>query len=415
VAGESVADERRRTVLVIGGGGIEGHVADWSAKVVHAARRRAVRLEIADRPEQFALVRGVPGVDTVDLDFRDTQAASKLASARAADGALTAVTSFRELGVEAAAHAAAAAGTAWNSPAAVATVRRKDRSRRALAAAGFPQPECRAFDAQDEAIRFLRSASGRWVVKPASSLGSQGVHLVQDGDNPQPAIETAAGFGTPILVEAFVDGEELSAEGVFVDGTPHVVAFTRKRLGPPPYFVSLGHVMPPGLDARTSRRATAAVVAALRSVGLTHSVFHVELWLTPTGDVVIGELHARPGGDWIHRLVEEAYGVDLLDVALAGVAGDPVRPPLPRACGAAATAAVVADRPGTLVGFDGIDDIQWDPRCVRLDVKAQSGRQYGPPTSHYDRLALVVARGPDPASATEAACSLAQRLRPVLA
>jgi formate-dependent phosphoribosylglycinamide formyltransferase (GAR transformylase) len=143
-------------------------------------------------------------------------------------------------------------------------------------------------------------------------------------------------------------------------------------------------------------------------------VFHVEFWVTRRGEVVIGEVHARPGGDWIHLLVQECYGIDVFDAAIADLIGDPVELRSSEHRGAAATAALVPSEFGRLERLEGVDAVRGDPRCIRLDVKIAPGAEVKPLESHYQRLALVVARGPDPATATEAAHTLAARLTAVV-
>jgi biotin carboxylase len=393
------------------------HVADWSERIVAAAERHHLALEIAGPADELVRLRRDEAVAVWELDFSDAGAASELADRRAcADGApLAAVTSFRELGVEAAAAAARRAGVPWNTPEAVGIVRHKERSRACLGAAGLPQPECRAFEERDEAARFLASAPGVWVVKPSNSLGSLGVSVVRGTEDAAAALDAVVPFAPPILVEGFVDGEEFSAEGVFLGGEPHVVAVTQKRLAPQPYFVTLGHQMPAQIDTATRARACASVTAALKVVGLTHSVFHVEFWVTGAGEIVLGEIHARPGGEWIHLLVYECYGIDLIALAiadLAGETGDGVRPSARRA---AASAVAVPERAGTLQEIRGVQDVRRDPRCLQVDVLKQPGERVGGPlTSHYDRMALVVARGGDVSAASSAAREMADQLKAVV-
>lgn len=405
-----VREERR--ILVLGGGGAAEHMVDWSDRVVRAARRRGLALEVSSPADELARLRDESLALARESDFADAQAAIALARERAArPGApLLGLTCFRELGVEPAALAAEAVGLAWNSVAAVRTVRHKERCRARLREAGLPQPDCRSFEARADAARFLRSEPGPWVVKPSDSLGSQGVSIVREPAQAESALALAEPFAPPFLVERFVEGPEYSAEGVFVGGEPHVVAFTQKRLAPQPYFVTLGHVMPAELDRDAGERAAAAVRAALAAVGLTHSPFHVEFWVTPGGEIVLGEMHARPGGDWIHLLVDACYGVDLFDVAIADLAGD-AAVPAPIADGAVASAVAVPPRSGTLERIDGLDEVRADPRCLHVDVKRRPGDAVtGELRSHFERMALVIARGADRRSAAAAAGELAGRL-----
>jgi biotin carboxylase len=402
-------------LLVIGGGGAGSHVADWSLRIRAAAVRHGVRLEIGDRPSE--LLDSAPSsavAATWEVDYEDVGACVALARERASalDGALVGVAAFREMAVESAAAAAAAVGVEWNRPDAVRTVRRKQLCRAHLRDAGFTQPECRAFELPAEATAFLRGAGadGSWIVKPSSAFGSQGVSLVTSPRDVDDAVAGAAAYGLPVLVETFVSGVEFSVEGVFVRREPQVVAVTRKVVTAPPRFVELGHVVPAGLEPETVGRVVDEARRALGSVGLSHSAFHVELWLTPAGEIVLGELHARPGGDWIHALVDACYGVDLLDVAIADLLGRAGPISLTAPTCAAAVVAAEQHVSGVLERVDGVGQARADPRCLAVDVLARPGVQLAALSSSFDRVAMVAARGGDAGTALAAAHELAAGL-----
>ncbi len=130
--------------------------------------------------------------------------------------------------------------------------------------------------------------------------------------------------GRSFLVETFVTGEEFSAEGVMVGGVPQVLALVRKCIDE--RFTEVSHRTPAGLDEATDRAARDAVAGALTAVGITRGIFHVEFWVTGSG-IVLGELHDRPGGDYIHALVEHTHpGLELYGMLIDDLLG---RPPLP--------------------------------------------------------------------------------------
>jgi hypothetical protein len=62
----------------------------------------------------------------------------------------------------------------------------------------------------------------------------------------------------------------------------------------------VGHTLPAELPEADGARIRACVEAALRALELRVGAFHVEPWLTQD-TVVLGEVHGRYGGDWIHR------------------------------------------------------------------------------------------------------------------
>src|SRR5262249_29206430 len=105
-----------------------------------------------------------------------------------------------------------------------------------------------------------------------------------------------------VLIEEFQTGEEFSAEGVFVHGVPRLLAVTAKLTTGAPHFIELGQAMP----AASVRPETVAATLerALPALGLGWGAFHVEFWAQDDGQLVLGEVHVRPGGDYIHVMAQ---------------------------------------------------------------------------------------------------------------
>ncbi|MFD6912374.1 acetyl-CoA carboxylase biotin carboxylase subunit family protein [Streptomyces virginiae] len=153
------------------------------------------------------------------------------------------------------------------------------------------------------------------VVKLAGQAGSVGVIRVDRAEDLPAgfkfATEGAALWGgesTDVLVEEFLDGEEISVECVTHHGITTPVAITRKQLAFVPYFEEVGHTV----DAADPllRRVGPVAQAAVAALGLTTGIQHVEMRLTRTGPRII-EVNGRIGGDLIGKLVLLATGIDL--------------------------------------------------------------------------------------------------------
>ena len=398
--------------LVVGGGGSRGHIVDWTRRTAEQAARRGYELVIADLEKDLGQVTTLPAVRaTHDVEFRDVRACVELARAVHGERPLAGVVAFREYALLSAAAAADALGLPWNDPDAVRASRTKDLCRERVRAAGLPQPECFVVDTAAAAEKLLADRTGRWIVKPRDAFGSEGVALVTvPGDDVRAPAERAFEFSAAVIVEEFVTGAEYSAEAIIVAGEPHVLAVTRKETTPPPYFVELGHTQPAGLREPVMTTAVDTVERAVRAVGLTHSLLHVEFWVTPSGGVVCGEVHSRTGGDWIHVLTEHGRpGLELFGSVLDDVLGRPVTiPPLdPARTGAIH---VVTPPPGRVVEVRGVDRARAMPGCAMVDVIATPGTSVGSLTDSFARGALVVATATAPADASATAREIADAI-----
>jgi biotin carboxylase len=177
----------------------------------------------------------------------------------------------------------------------------------------------------------------------------------------------------------------------------------RKHLGPEPRFVETGHDFPAPLDPATAAALGEAAVAALRALGLGWGAAHVELRLTAAGPRVV-EVNPRLAGGMIPRMVEEATGIDLIELLVARVAGG--RPvPAPRRAGAASIRFLVAGAAGRLVDVDGVEAARRVPGVVEVGVTARPGQEVLVRGSFQDRLGYVLAA--DPGGAGDAAARAA--------
>ena len=301
------------TMLFVGGARDMSVSVDMASDALTQAAARGIRTHIVNHadvlaatPEVHALAEAVSVVD-----FTDPEATVEWAVGRVAGGGrFDAVYAIQEMAQVTTAEVAEALGAPGNPPAAIRRVRTKDACRAALTAAGFlPQAVFVCADAE-EAEAVLLAVAGPWIVKPRDAMGSIGVSQVF-GPEDLPAALAALPDAKPFLVEQFVEGPEFSVEGVFLGGVPEVLAITAKETVPPPYFVEVGHVLQAELDEADRDEIVRQVGAALTTLELKTGAFHVELWLTSSG-VVLGEVHGRFGGDWIHRMLTYSIpGVEL--------------------------------------------------------------------------------------------------------
>ncbi|MFD8693580.1 ATP-grasp domain-containing protein [Kitasatospora purpeofusca] len=380
------------TVLVLGGAAPAdaGHGRDLSLRALTQFKARGSRVVVTDTAAALAAAPEYAALadETHVLDYTDPAACVRWALAYRAHHPVDAVTGFREYSVLAVAEMAAALRLPGNRPELVRTVRTKDLCRRALSDLGFRQPATALCSTPQDVAGFLASHGGPAVVKPRDAAGSEGVVRVDTPDGAARAFALArAGAGPgPVLVEEFVTGPEYSVEGLFTEGIPHALAVTRKILAPGT-FVEAGHVTPVELPGGRHRDIAREAVRALEALGLRYGIFHVECWLTAEGPV-LGELHVRPGGDWLHAMVEWAHpGLELLGCLHDDLLGLPVALPTRPARGAAVR--FVLPEPGLVTAVDGWEALAADERLIHAELSVAPGDVVAPAHSSRDRAGTL--------------------------
>lgn len=260
-------------------------------------------------------------VDAVEACLDDDDAVHAAARACHARHGLRGVLTYDETRVVLAAEVAERLGIAHLDPAAAARCRDKLATRRVLEQAGVGSAAARHVATLAQARAAAEQLGYPVVLKPRALAGSIGVTLVGGPDELAAAFELGRdarldGVATlaGLLVEEYLDGPEISVDCAVLDGMPQIATIARKRLGFPPYFEEVGHVVV--ADDPTLPRAAIerVVVAAHRALGIDRGVTHTELRLTATGPRVV-EVNARLGGDLIPYLGHLATGVDVAAAA----------------------------------------------------------------------------------------------------
>lgn len=393
------------------------------------ARARGIRTHVVNRPDALA---GTPTVsaaaDAVSaVDFVPPEQTVAWARSRAGDGErFDAVFALQEMAQVAVAEVAQALGAPGNDPEAVRRIRTKDLCRAALAEAGFAQPAVRlcadaqaAADFLEQSLQSWQSSQssnspqpakpGPWVVKPRDAMGSIGVSLVREAAD-LPGALAALPNDAPFLVEEFVEGPEFSVEGVFLGGEPRILAVTAKEKAPPPFFVEVGHVLPAEISEADQADIQERVTAALSTLGLRTGAFHVELWLTADGPV-LGEVHGRFGGDWIHTMLQHAIpGLEVFGLVFEDMLGLPsTHTSLAPRRGAAVR--YLVPPPGQVTAIEGWEEVLAHPAVLHAQLLVRPGDVIKPLRQSADRAGFVVVGADDSALARKLAAELVDSVR----
>lgn len=404
------------TLMLVGGGRPLAFSVDLTEAVLAQAAARGVRTlvtttarALADTPSIVASADEVAAVG-----FSEPGETARWAREHVAAGEpIAAVLAQLEMAQVAAAETAEAIGVPGNPPEAVRRIRTKDACRAALAAAGFAQPAVRLCASAVDAAAFLRETTGPWIVKPRDAMGSTGVSQVSSAAELPEALALLPD-ASMFLVEEFVSGPEFSVEGIFQGGRPIVLAVTAKETVPPPLFVETAHTLPAPLPEPLRREIEETVSAALLTLGLRIGAFHVEIWLTPTG-VVLGEVHSRFGGDWIHKMLEYAIpGIELFGLIIDDLLGLPGTPG-PREPSRGAAVRYLTPPPGRVVSVEGWDEVRAHPAVLHAELSIGPGAEIPPLRCSGDRVGLIVVGAETSTRARELAEELVSAVRFVTA
>jgi D-alanine-D-alanine ligase len=172
----------------------------------------------------------------------------------------------------------------------------KVASRRCFESAGLTVPKGWAVDAADPAV-LVRPFPYPIVVKPAAQGSSVGISIVRQADGLAAALADAGRFGSPVLVEQFVEGREVT--GAIVGDEPLPVIEIRTTH---PFFdytakYSAGfteYLVPAPLESAVAKLVQDAALRAHRAVGCRH-LSRTDFILTADDVPVVLEINTIPG------------------------------------------------------------------------------------------------------------------------
>jgi biotin carboxylase len=340
------------------------------------------------------------------LDFRDPPGAAGAIAADAAARPLHGIAAVDERSALIASLAADRLGLRCSAPAAVATAGNKLAFRRALAAAGVPQPEFQALPAVAGAAEITLAPP--LVVKPVHLSASRGVIGVAEPAalpaalarvrallaDPEVTVKDpdAAGW---LLVERFVAGPEVAFEGLLERGRLHALAlFDKPDPLDGPLFPDTIYVAPSAAPAALQAEVAGVVAAAAAANGLAEGPVHAELRLGEHGPVML-ELAARAIGGLCGRTLRFGAGITLEEVILCHALG---RAPasLRRRDGASGVCMLPVPAAGVLRDIDGTGAAAAVPGVVDIAITARIGDVLVPLPEGHTYMGFLFARGDRP-------------------
>ncbi|MBY3496386.1 ATP-grasp domain-containing protein [Rhizobium laguerreae] len=275
----------------------------------------------------------------------------------------------------------------------------KFNQRQLLTQNGLPVPTFRWAASAMTVDRAAANIGFPVIVKPAVGNGSSGVRLCRDAAELAEHTTYLLGGAFPwrssptILVEEFVEGPFYD---VVTMGSA-VIAIGSAEFGPPPHFVPRRSMFPAQLTDEEHEGITDVSLRCLQALGLGWGPANVELRWTKRGPVVM-EVNPRLPGWTTSRLVQLAYGLDVIEQHISLVIGEECDLHKSRSRVAAAHF-FVPDRDGTLAHIRGTDLAEIVPGIAEVRFYVDPGVSLVRKGDYLDIIGHVIAASTDPAEA----------------
>lgn len=274
---------------------------------------------------------------------------------------------------------------------------------KALRDAGVRIPRYHSASSPGQLDNAARELGYPLVVKSADRSADHPAVRI-DGPKDLPAALAESGLaGRPggLLAEEYLAGPAFTVESVTFRGHTSLLALCDQVPTASPHFARSETVVPGGQPEEVRQEAARQAAAALRALGITEGVTHVEFRDTPDGPAVVG-VDGRVAGSCVAEMVEDALQVNLYAQHWRTLTGWAPRVGARYRHHCAGRA--LRPGPGRLhaVGLGRLP--HWDPDELRtVRIWARPGDQLGPVDGRSDLRGWVVACGADAAAARRTA------------
>jgi biotin carboxylase len=272
----------------------------------------------------------------------------------------------------------------------------KAKMRRRWRASGLSQPDFEIAATIEDARKIVSNMGLPCVVKPTRAWASKGVSVVLEQCDVGPALlEAFTIHGGPVIVEQFVPGRLLTAEGFVLDREVELVAIGDVSTQESDrHRVNMSLQYPGNFDAKIISEATDLIGKAALSLGLRRTPFHCECMVSADGVHLI-EMAARGGGGHIFSVLYEPMigfsGIVRQVRLLFGEEVELVRPKLSQG----GCYKFLSAPPGIVERVDGVEKASKMPGVIDLAATIRPGERGGSVTHDNARHGHVCTVGPD--------------------
>lgn len=149
------------------------------------------------------------------------------------------------------------------------------------------------------------------IVKPADSSAGRGLSYCTHKDSFTKALKKGFQYSTSkeLLIEEYIEGEQLSIETISCNGLHQIVAINREFINDLPNIMETSHILPAQIETQREKNLQLLVPKILDSFGIKYGACHIEVKIKPNGGIYIIELASRTGG-MRSEMINLALGVN---------------------------------------------------------------------------------------------------------
>ena len=303
-------------------------------------------------------------------------------------------------------------------PASAKLFAHKVKMKHAFRAKGVATPDYWPIADRAALTEALTQAEFPLILKPSDGRGARGVLYLEQDTDLDWAYEhaRAAGDNGLLILERFIQGPQLSVEGLFVDGKYIGIAYADRNYDnltqTKPFIIEDGGVIPSQCDAQLRAEIDALISRAAAALGSDWGSVKADIVVDLDGNPMVIELAGRLSGNYLatHH-IPMTYDVDivgaLIDLSLGHRvdAKDLKKNPI-RYLGVR----YLFPSTGRITDITGVEDLRSKDYVWMLDIFRQPGDIQPTIDNHGARAGVVFCEGASWEQARDRACNAANSI-----
>jgi biotin carboxylase len=246
------------------------------------------------------------------------------------------------------------------------------------------------------------------VVKSPLSTGSKDVLFASDTEELKKAISRLSSKGD-ILIEEYLQGPQYLVEVLVHKEYVHIVAIIEQQVTYFQHFIVTGYALLAETEEAIYNGLFASVSSILHELGMKNGACHFEMRLV-NGEWKLIEINPRISGGAMNRMIEIAYGINLVEETIQVYLGN--KPNLEKKRNKFVyTHYLTVNQTGTLKKVTGRNRCSKYPGVEEVFIKPRKGKVLHSPRSMGDRYGYVIASSNTKEDARRKAIEAAKEIR----
>ncbi|PIR63205.1 MAG: hypothetical protein CO156_04410 [Candidatus Pacebacteria bacterium CG_4_9_14_3_um_filter_40_12] len=135
------------------------------------------------------------------------------------------------------------------------------------------------------------------------------------------AMESALHEGLTIMVEEYIDGDEVDIDMLLQNGKLKFWSITDNHASSEPFFIETGDTFPSLLSDDAQEELVSMAEVMLEKIGIQDGCIHFEAKYSSNGPMPI-EINLRLGGGYYYSFIKKAWNVDLIESSVKIALGE---------------------------------------------------------------------------------------------